>query len=50
LTARATYLGDLTVPPHLALLGPADDPLHVVRFGARFDAQGVLAKEMLSGS
>jgi len=27
----------------LDALGPADDPLHVVRFGATFDAQGVLA-------
>jgi hypothetical protein len=27
----------------LDAIGPADDPLHVARFGARFDAQGVLA-------
>jgi hypothetical protein len=24
-------------------LGPDDEPLHVARFGPRFDAQGVLA-------
>ena len=27
----------------LDAIGPADDPLHVARFGATFDAQGVLA-------
>jgi len=27
----------------LDAIGPDDDPLHVARFGARFDAQGVLA-------
>jgi hypothetical protein len=27
----------------LDAIGPHDDPLHVARFGARFDAQGVLA-------
>jgi hypothetical protein len=33
----------LTWDQALDAIGPADDPLHVARFGATFDAQGVLA-------
>jgi len=25
-------------------IGPADEPLHVARFGPKFDAKGVLAR------
>jgi hypothetical protein len=31
------------------LIGPHDQPLHVARFGAKFDAQGVLAGSKDSG-
>jgi len=33
----------------LDAIGPHDDPLHVARFGAKFDAQGVLAGSKDSG-
>ena len=33
----------------LDAIGPADDPLHVARFGPKFDAQGVLAGSKDSG-
>jgi hypothetical protein len=47
--ASGNYLDSATgeVLPHwdeaLDAIGDQDDPLHVARFGARFDAQGVLA-------
>ena len=33
----------------LDAIGPHDDPMHVARFGAKFDAQGVLAGSKDSG-
>jgi hypothetical protein len=33
----------------LDAIGAADDPLHVVRLGSKFDAQGVLARSKDSG-